>query len=59
MFRVCALSLHDLHHVLAKECDVCEADIEVSSKFLYCERSDYAICETCAVEMLRREALKA
>ena len=42
----------------AKECDVCEADIEVSTKLMYCERCDYAICEVCAVDMLRREALK-
>jgi len=41
------------------ECDVCEADIEVSTKLMYCERCDYAICEACSVEMLKREALKA
>ncbi|CAJ1332786.1 unnamed protein product, partial [Effrenium voratum] len=41
------------------ECDVCEADIEVSTKLMYCERCDYAICETCSVEALRKEALKA
>ncbi|CAE8635905.1 unnamed protein product, partial [Polarella glacialis] len=40
------------------ECDVCEADIDVHTKLLYCQRCDHAICETCSVEMLRKEAMK-
>lgn len=35
--------------LLGRAAEVCEADIEVSTKLMYCERCDYAICEACAV----------